>query len=184
MDVSAIEEDLRLQIQNGDSAAGETLLHLANTIISGADSMLAQSSKKKGIGRKEAQTAHRFLEKALLLVTSKFAASLSRHHAQGKDVERMRLSALSHAYAVLGKLHELLGNNHIALRYLESAIDHARRGGAPSAQLHVSASAVASGLGLHRDGLSHATAALAELADIYESAVSFYEVVESTRCAQ
>lgn len=171
MDVSAIEEDLRSQIQNGDPAAGETLLHLADTIVTGADSMLAPASKKRGLGRKEAQAAHRFLEKALLLVTSKFAASLVRHHSQGAQVERMRLATLAHAYAVLGKLHERLGNMHIALRYIDSAIDHARRGGAPTAQLHVSASAVASGLGLHKDGLSHATAALAELAGRYESAV-------------
>lgn len=172
MDMTLIEEDLRTQIQNGDPAAGETLLSLANTIIASADSMLASTSKKRALGRKDAQAAHRLLEKALLLVTSKFAASLVRHHAQGAQVERMRLSTLSHAYAVLGKLHERLGNTHIALRYLDSAIDHARRGGSPTAQLHVSASAVASGLALHKDGLAHATAALAELATRYESAVS------------
>ena len=168
MDLSAIEEELRVQIQNGDQSAGATLLELATTIILGADSLLVA---KKKLGRKDAQAAHRFLEKALLLVTSKFAASLVRHHAQAQDIERARLGTLSHAYSVLGKLHERLGNTHIALRYLDSAIDHARRGGVSCAQLHVSASAVASGLGLHKDALSHATAALAELAVLYESDV-------------
>jgi hypothetical protein len=54
------------------------------------------------------------------------------------------------------------------LRYLDSAVEHAHRGAVSPAHLHVSASAIASGMGQHKDGLAHATAALAELAPQYE----------------